>query len=50
MFWSGPENLHFLEGRLPLLEYSAPRKLVGKNLTSSVSLTYDAQFGWGFDS
>ena len=29
-FWSGPENLHFLDGRLPLPKSTSPEKFVGE--------------------
>ena len=29
-FQSGPENLHFIDGRLPLSEYSSPAKFIGE--------------------
>ena len=28
-FWLGPKNLDFLDGRLPMPEYSSPKKFVG---------------------
>ena len=38
-FWSGIGNQDILEGQLPLPEYSAPKRFVGGNLTSSVLKT-----------
>jgi hypothetical protein len=51
-FQSGPENLDFLEGRLPLPKSTSLKKFVGESLTSSASKyrTHDTikpcRFAW----